>query len=67
MATSRSGKATDNKATPEVAGTGEVQAKMDEINAQGYHGERADSTPLENYTLPGVTANKPTPETQKES
>lgn len=29
----------------------------------GYFGERLDPTPVENYTVAGVTAGKPTPET----
>lgn len=44
-------------------GAAEVQAKVDEENAQGYHGVRTDPTPLENYTVEGVLAGKPTPET----
>lgn len=47
------------------AGAAEVQAKFDEINAQGYIGEKVDKTPNENYTIAGVTAGKPTPETEK--
>jgi len=44
-------------------GAAEVQAKVDEENEQGFRGTRVDPTPLENYTLSGVTSGKPTPET----
>jgi len=44
-------------------GADEVQAKVDEAQAQGFEGVRVDPTPLENYTLGGVTSGKPTPET----
>jgi hypothetical protein len=44
-----------------------VQAKVDEENAQGFRGTRVDPTPLENYTLDGVTSGKPTPETDEKA
>lgn len=40
----------------------EVQARMDEEQAKGYHGYTPDSTPNENYTVAGVTSGAPTPE-----
>ena len=46
-------------------GVAEVQAKVDAENDKGYRGTRVDKTPLENYTVAGVTAGKPTPETAK--
>lgn len=45
------------------ASADEVQANMDEINDKGFMGERVDPTPLDNYTVSGVVAGKPTPET----
>ena len=45
------------------AGQAEVQAKMDEETEQGFSGTKADPTPNENYTVAGVTAGAPTPET----
>ena len=48
-------------------GAAEVQAKVDEAQAQGYEGVRVDPTPLENYTLNGVTSGKPTPETDEKA
>lgn len=41
----------------------EVQAKVDEETEQGFRGIEVDPTPNENYTVAGVTAGKPTPET----
>lgn len=40
----------------------EVQARMDEEQAKGYHGFTPDPTPNENYTVAGVTSGAPTPE-----
>jgi len=44
-------------------GGDEAQAKMDEETSQGFRGMNVDPTPDEHYTVAGVTANKPTPET----
>ena len=49
----------------DAVGADEVQAKFDEANEKGYFGEVPDETPNENYTIAGVTAGKPTPETEK--
>lgn len=59
--------ATEKKTTnpADAVGADEVQKKFDEANEQGYFGETPDDTPNENYTLKGVTANKPTPENQR--
>jgi hypothetical protein len=46
-------------------GASEVQARFDEANSKGYFGEVPDETPNENYTLAGVIAGKPTPETER--
>lgn len=43
----------------------EVQAKADQEAELGYRGIEADPTPNENYTVAGVTAGAPTPETDK--
>jgi hypothetical protein len=45
------------------AGQAEVQAAVDQENKQGFVGVGVDPTPNENYTVAGVTAGKPTPET----
>jgi hypothetical protein len=44
-------------------GNADVQAKMDEATEKGYFGITTDPTPNENYTIQGVSAGKPTPET----
>jgi NADPH-dependent glutamate synthase beta subunit-like oxidoreductase len=44
-------------------GAAEVQARTDEELEQGFRGTEVDTTPNENYTVAGVTAGKPTPET----
>lgn len=45
------------------AGQAEVQETVDQENDQGFVGVTTDPTPNENYTVAGVTAGKPTPET----
>lgn len=44
-------------------GADQVQEKVDEENEQGFRGTEVDPTPNENYTVAGVTSEKPTPET----
>lgn len=51
----------------ETSGEDEVQAKVDAENEQGFRGTRVDPTPLENYTLKGVTSGAPTPETDEKA
>ncbi|MFJ7176409.1 hypothetical protein ACIQXA_08375 [Streptomyces massasporeus] len=41
----------------------EVQKTFDEAEDKGYLGVPVDPTPKENYTVAGVLAGKPTPET----
>lgn len=47
------------------AGQAEVQAKFDEAAEKGFFGTVPDETPNENYTVRGVGAGKPTPETTR--
>ena len=49
------------------SGEAEVQKNVDEETEQGFSGVRVDPTPLENYTLQGVTSGKPTPETDADA
>jgi hypothetical protein len=49
------------------SGAADVQEKVDAENEQGFRGTRVDPTPLENYTLQGVTSGKPTPETDEKA
>ena len=44
-----------------------VQDAVDEEVEQGFRGTEVDTTPNENYTLAGVTAGKPTPETDEDA
>lgn len=43
----------------------QVQEQADQEAEQGFRGIKADPTPNENYTVTGVLAGKPTPETDK--
>lgn len=54
-----------NKTDDAGLGEKEVQAQVDEENAQGFRGSRTDPTPLEHYSVEGVLAGKPTPETDE--
>jgi len=45
------------------SGEASVQAQFDAAHKQGFFGDRVDVTPLGHYTLSGVLADKPTPET----
>lgn len=38
---------------------------LDEINARGKHGAGTDPTPDDHYSVRGVLAGKPTPETDE--
>lgn len=49
------------------AGQAEVQATIDQENAQGFRGTKVDPTPDEAYTLPGVARGDPTPETDPDA
>lgn len=50
-------------AAPKDAAQQEVQQVVDEAEDKGYIGVPVDPTPKENYTVAGVLAGKPTPET----
>lgn len=43
-----------------------MQEEADEAKQKGYRGERVDETPFSAYTLRGVLAGEPTPETEPE-
>lgn len=51
--------------TSKDSGEAQVQEKVDEANDQGFLGSSVDPTPRENYTVGGVIAGKPTPETDE--
>ncbi|MFD5566647.1 hypothetical protein [Streptomyces cadmiisoli] len=50
-------------AAPKDAAQQEVQQFVDAAEDKGYIGVPVDPTPKENYTIAGVLAGKPTPET----
>lgn len=54
------------KAAPKDAAQAEVQKAVDAAEDKGYIGVPVDPTPKENYTVAGVLAGKPTPETDPE-
>ncbi len=58
----RETKRRNQAADPSLA---EAQRLADEANRKGYIGVEADPTPDDHYTLAGVTAGKPTPETDR--
>jgi len=47
----------------EDVGQAEVQQKKDAEEDRGLHGVKVDPTPDHHYTVDGVLAGKPTPET----
>lgn len=49
--------------TSEDGSAAEVQKAADEATEKGFIGTVPDPTPNDNYTVAGVTAGKPTPET----
>ena len=48
---------------PQDAAQKEVQKAVDAAEDKGYLGVEVDPTPDSHYTVAGVTAGKPTPET----
>jgi hypothetical protein len=52
----------DGKKVAEQA-TKEAQKVVDAEHEKGFAGTPVDPTPRDNYTVSGVTAGKPTPET----
>lgn len=53
----------ERKAAPKDEAQADVQKAVDEAEDKGYIGTPVDPTPKENYTVAGVVAGKPTPET----
>jgi hypothetical protein len=50
-------------ADADAPGNDEVQQATDRAEDKGYFGVETDPTPNEHYTVAGVLAGKPTPET----
>jgi len=61
--TSSEGQQAKAESEANAPGAAEVQAAMDQATEQGYFGTSADPTPDKHYTVAGVLAGKPTPET----
>lgn len=55
------------ESTADAPGNDEVQKVADEQTDLGYWGTETDQTPNEHYTVAGVIAGKPTPETDPEA
>lgn len=49
------------------AGTKAVEEVLDAEEDQGFRGTKVDPTPNENYTVEGVLAGAPTPETDEKA
>lgn len=61
---SEAGKAAKAKAVKaDAASVAGAQAAVDDATAKGFVGFEVDQTPNENYTVAGVLAGLPTPET----
>jgi hypothetical protein len=56
-----------SKSSKADAGQAEVQATVGAAEEKGYIGVAADPTPDSHYTVDGVIAGKPTPETHPET
>lgn len=52
---------------PKDEASAAVQADFDAAAEKGYFGVSPDPTPRENYTVAGVVAGKPTPETDEQA
>ena len=55
------------KSAKSDAGRAQVQSEMDKVQEKGHFGDAVDPTPNEAYTVAGVTAGDPTPETDVEA
>jgi hypothetical protein len=49
------------------AGVADVEKQVDEANEKGFVGVEVDTTPNHAYTLAGVVAGEPTPETDADA
>ncbi|MFM9703596.1 hypothetical protein [Streptomyces galilaeus] len=56
----------ERKSAPKDEAQVEAQKAVDEAEDKGYIGTPVDPTPKENYTVAGVLAGKPTPETDSD-
>lgn len=56
----------ERKAAPKDEAQVETQKVVDEAEGRGYIGVPVDPTPKSHYTVAGVVAGEPTPETDPE-
>lgn len=56
-------KTTERRAQDPDAASDQAQKQADVETEQGFRGAEVDSTPNENYTVSGVLAGEPVPET----
>jgi hypothetical protein len=59
-------KAAEKRAQDPDAASEQVQQAVDAETERGLRGEEVDSTPNEHYTVAGVLADKPVPETAED-
>ncbi|MGW4505696.1 hypothetical protein ACWENO_13755 [Streptomyces sp. NPDC004436] len=58
----------DSKSTPTAdEAVQKAQKAFDKAQEQGFFGVETDPTPNEHYSVAGVTAGQPTPETNEEA
>lgn len=57
----------DDSKPVEDEATVAVQQAVDRAQEQGFYGVETDPTPNEHYTVAGVVAGKPTPETDTDA
>lgn len=55
------------KTTEKSLGLDEVEKNLTEEQEEGLRGVKVDPTPNHHYTVPGVLAGKPTPETDEKA
>jgi hypothetical protein len=67
LETSAEGQAAKAEAEANAPGAAEVQSAMDKATERGFIGNEVDTTPNEHYTVAGVLAGKPTPETDPQA
>lgn len=57
----------DKTEQPKDKASQEIQKKVDEAEEKGYFGVSPDPTPRSHYTVAGVLAGLPTPETDEQA
>lgn len=60
-------KPAEERQAPADTGAAAVEHPADRAQEQGFYGVETDPTPNGHYTVAGVVAGKPTPETDKDA